>query len=343
MVRAQPDPHPVGAGIAVVAMHGLLVGGLVLGVDWQRDALRPTTVKLWSAPLGNPEPISKPEPAPRKPASPPSPKQEPPKRDLVEPQPTPPPMVQAPPPPAFQPPAPAVSRVEPTVSPQPARQPVPPPEPQAPRPPDIAFAERAPVRAPVAAPRAPEAPALQAPAPPAPPRPEPDAERKRDEAIALAAQLNAAEADRQRLLLEEQQRREEIEQRRRQREKVARRLRELNDSMEHDRTQQRASEAHASATRALIDDYIARISAKVRQRVILPTDLEGNPEAIFQVDLLASGEVVTTKLLKSSGSTPYDAAVQRAILAAQPLPVPEDPRLFHATFQNFLLSFRPKE
>jgi colicin import membrane protein len=341
MYRAEPDPHPVAAGIAVVAMHGLLVGGLVLGMDWHRDALRPTTVKLWDTPLGTPEPMAKPEAAPRKPAPPP-PRQQPPKRDLMQPEPMPPPMVQAPPRPAIEPPLPAVSRVEPTM-PQPARQPTPPPELQAPRPPDIALAERAPVRAPVAAPRAPEAPAPQAPAPPVPPRPEPDAERKRDEAIALAAQLNAAEADRQRLLLEEQQRREEAEQRQRQREKVARRLRELTDSLEQDRTQQRASEAHASATRALIDDYIARISAKVRQRVILPSDLEGNPEAIFQVDLLASGEVVATRLVKSSGSSPYDAAVQRAILAAQPLPVPEDPRLFRATFQNFLLSFRPKE
>jgi colicin import membrane protein len=188
------------------------------------------------------------------------------------------------------------------------------------------------------------APALQAPAPPAPLRPEADAERqRREQAIALAAQLNEADVDRQRLMLEAQQRREEVEQRRRQREKAARRLRELTASMEHERAQQRAGEAQASATQALIDDHIARISAKVRQRVILPTDLEGNPEAVFQVALLASGEVVTAKLLKSSGSTPYDAAVQRAILAAQPLPVPEDPQLFHATFQNFLLSFRPKE
>jgi colicin import membrane protein len=331
-------------------MHGLLVGGLVLGVDWNRDALRATTVKLWSTPLGSPEPASKPAPAPRTPAPTPAarqeqpPKQDPPKRDLVEPQPLPPPVAQAPARPAFQPPAPAVARVEPTMAQQPpARQPLPPPEPQAPRAPDIALGARAPAQGPAPILRAPAAPTLQAPAPAAPPRPEADAERQRREALALAAQANDAEADRQRLMLEEQQRREQSEQRRRQRESVARKLRELTDSMEHDRTQQRASEAQASATQAVIDDYIARISAKVRQRVILPADLEGNPEAVFQVALLASGEVVTTRLLKSSGSTPYDAAVQRAILAAQPLPVPEDPKLFHATFQNFLLSFRPKE
>jgi colicin import membrane protein len=253
-------------------------------------------------------------------------------------------MVQAPPRPAFQPPTPGLLQVEPTV-PQPARPSTPPPEPQAaPRPPDIALAAPGPAREPAAVLKASAAPALQAPAPPAPLRPAADAERqRREKAIALAAQLNEADVDRQRLMLEAQQRREEVEQRRRQREKAARRLRELTATMEHERAQQRAGEAQASATQALIDDHIARISAKVRQRVILPTDLEGNPEAVFQVALLASGEVVTAKLLKSSGSTPYDAAVQRAILAAQPLPVPEDPQLFHATFQNFLLSFRPKE
>ena len=345
MYRAEPDPHPVAAGVVVVAMHGLLVGGLVLNMQWNADTARTTTVKLWRAPLGNPEPEAKPEPVTRKPA--PTPAKREPKREpevvpaKPQPMPMPTPVAQAPARPTFEPP-PAVSRVAPTI-PQPPRQIAPPPEPQAAKPPDIALAAPAPVREPAALPKPPAPPAVQAPAAPAPPRPEEDAERKRKEAIALAAQLNDAESDRQRVILEEQRRRDEAEQRRRQRENVARRLRDLTDSMEHDRTQQRASDAQASATRAVIDDYVARISAKVRQRVILPTDLEGNPEAVFQVDLLASGEVVTTKLLKSSGSSPYDAAVQRAILAAQPLPVPEDPKLFRATFQNFLLSFRPKE
>lgn len=181
-------------------------------------------------------------------------------------------------------------------------------------------------------------------APVAPQKPKADPEQqRRQKAIALASKLNEAEAERQRVMLEEQQRQEENEQRRRQREKLARKLRDATDTIERERAQRLASEAQASATQALIDDYIARISAKVRQRVILPADLEGNPEAVFQVDLLLSGDVVGAKLLKSSGSAAYDSAVQRAILAAQPLPVPEDPKLFHATFEKFLLSFRPKE
>jgi colicin import membrane protein len=356
---------------------------LLLGVDWQRNALRHTTAKLWHTPLGNPEPMARPEPAPRKPA--------PVKRDLVEPQPLPPPKVlaqpapraplpsmpappasvaapvpsvpapvmpvQAPLPslaapvrpayqaPTYQPGTPAPAQAAPA-APQPARQSAPPPDLQpAPTPSDIALAAPRPARDPAAAPRAPAVPAPQAPAPAAPQKPKADAEQqRREKAIALADQSNEAEVDRQRIMLEQQQRQEESEQRRRQRDqKVARRLRDLTDSMERERAERLASEARASATQALIDDYIARISAKIRQRVILPADLQGNPEAVFQVDLLLSGDVIAAKLLKSSGSPAYDAAVQRAILAAQPLPVPEDPELFRSTFRNFLLAFRPKE
>jgi hypothetical protein len=39
----------------------------------------------------------------------------------------------------------------------------------------------------------------------------------------------------------------------------------------------------------------------------------------------------------------YDAAVERAIFAAQPLPVPEDPGMFQANFKKLRLNFRPKE
>ena len=41
--------------------------------------------------------------------------------------------------------------------------------------------------------------------------------------------------------------------------------------------------------------------------------------------------------------TRFDAAVARAIDAASPLPVPDDPKLFQRYFRKFNLSFRPKE
>ena len=53
----------------------------------------------------------------------------------------------------------------------------------------------------------------------------------------------------------------------------------------------------------------------------------------------ADGEVQEILLLKSSGTPAYDSAVERAILMAQPLPVPNDPDAFQA-FRRIRLVFR---
>ncbi len=75
---------------------------------------------------------------------------------------------------------------------------------------------------------------------------------------------------------------------------------------------------------------------------MLPQELTGNPEAEFDVVVLPGGDVLSVKLMKSSGVAAYDNAVERAILKAQPLPVPSDPDSF-ARFRNLHLKFRPNE
>ncbi len=49
------------------------------------------------------------------------------------------------------------------------------------------------------------------------------------------------------------------------------------------------------------------------------------------------------ELNKSSGNSAYDAAVERAIARAQPLPVPTDTDLFQEYFRELNLVFRPKD
>jgi colicin import membrane protein len=83
-----------------------------------------------------------------------------------------------------------------------------------------------------------------------------------------------------------------------------------------------------------------RIRAKIRPNVVLPADLQGNPEAIFDVQLLPTGDVLAVKLKKSSGSRAYDDAVERAILKSSPLPLPEKREAFEARLE---LKFRPRE
>jgi colicin import membrane protein len=105
--------------------------------------------------------------------------------------------------------------------------------------------------------------------------------------------------------------------------------------------QQADAARQAAATRAkALNEYIARIQAKVKANWILPQDIQGNPEAIFQVIQLPTGEVLSTKLLKSSGNPAYDAAVERAILKASPLPLPTPRDLFD---RELKLTFRPQD
>jgi colicin import membrane protein len=114
-----------------------------------------------------------------------------------------------------------------------------------------------------------------------------------------------------------------------------RQLRELLAAQKADAAR-KATAARASA----LGDYIARIQAKVRGNWILPQELQGNPEAIFLVTQLPTGDVLLIKLLKSSGNPAYDTAVERAILKSSPLPLPSDKALFD---RELKLTFRPRD
>ena len=86
--------------------------------------------------------------------------------------------------------------------------------------------------------------------------------------------------------------------------------------------------------------YVDKIRTKIRMNVVLPSDIKGNPEAIFDVIQLPTGEVFSAKLMKSSGHKAYDEAVERAILKSSPLPKPDRPEQFQRELQ---LKFKPQE
>ncbi len=73
---------------------------------------------------------------------------------------------------------------------------------------------------------------------------------------------------------------------------------------------------------------------------MVPPEVKGNPEAVFDVTQLPSGEIVTVRLKRSSGHGALDAAIERAILKSNPLPKPEPADLFSRSLE---LRFRPLE
>jgi colicin import membrane protein len=99
----------------------------------------------------------------------------------------------------------------------------------------------------------------------------------------------------------------------------------------------KADQASAANSRA-IADYMSKIRGKIRGNIFLPLDLKGNPEAVFDVTQLPSGEILGVKLRKSSGHAALDAAIERAILKSSPLPKPDKAELFNRSLE---LKFRP--
>ncbi len=99
-----------------------------------------------------------------------------------------------------------------------------------------------------------------------------------------------------------------------------------------------AAQASAAASARALDGWIAKIRGKIRGNIVLPPDIKGNPEAIFDVVQLPTGEVLSVKLRRSSGDPRYDQAVERAILKSSPLPRPDRPDQHRRELE---LKFRP--
>jgi len=158
----------------------------------------------------------------------------------------------------------------------------------------------------------------------------PKAEPKRDD------QAEKAAAEKLRLAKEK-----EAEAKRKRDEEIKRDLDLIRKENEMDAKAVAEKSAQASAQNKLINEYTERIKTKIRSQIIEPPGLQGSPEAEFDVVLIPGGEVLTAKLRKSSGVPAYDAAVERAIMKSQPLPLPPDPAMF-SRFRELRLLIRPK-
>jgi colicin import membrane protein len=89
------------------------------------------------------------------------------------------------------------------------------------------------------------------------------------------------------------------------------------------RQQAAAAAAAAAARDRALAAWTDKIRAKIRGNIRLPENLGGNPEAVFDIAQLPTGD-----------------AVERAILKSSPLPKPDEPNLFERQLE---LRFRPQD
>ena len=81
-----------------------------------------------------------------------------------------------------------------------------------------------------------------------------------------------------------------------------------------------------------------KIRGKIKGNIVLPPGIKGNPEGIFDVTQLPTGEIINVKISKSSGNRALDEAIERAIRKSDPLPLPDQPGLFK---RELKLKYRP--
>ncbi len=127
-------------------------------------------------------------------------------------------------------------------------------------------------------------------------------------------------------------------------EQAERRMEEVERQAQARTLAQRKAQAEAAAASGkVVDEYVAKISAKIKRWIVLPPGVAHNIEAKFNVTLLPGGEVLNANLVKSSGNEAYDNAVERAILKAQPLPLPPAEKNLFNKFRVLHLTFSPAE
>jgi len=121
------------------------------------------------------------------------------------------------------------------------------------------------------------------------------------------------------------------------REQLAQEQKALRDSERKDVLKQFTSPPTAGLPDA---GYIDRIRTKIKTHIVPPSEIKGNPQVVFNIVQLPTGEVLSVRLVKTSGNALLDSAVERAILKSSPLPKPDRPEQW---LREFNISFRPLE
>ncbi|MEO8170287.1 MAG: energy transducer TonB, partial [Oxalobacteraceae bacterium] len=87
--------------------------------------------------------------------------------------------------------------------------------------------------------------------------------------------------------------------------------------------------------------YGDRIKGKIKSNTIfnVSNDLNGNPAAVYEVNLLPDGTIRSLRLKTSSGVAGFDEAVKRGIEKSEPFPKDKS----GVVPPNFELIYKPKD
>lgn len=195
--------------------------------------------------------------------------------------------------------------------------------------------------------------------PPKPPEPEPKPQPKPEPApqVKQAEQeaeiaLKKQEEEKKRLLDEEKKK--ELEQKK-QEEKLKKiqealrkqeeeeKLKKIQDAMRQQELDAQQSAAAAAVDPSVLSYYMGLMSRKIRSNVNPGLCPVSNPELLVDIQMMNSGDISgMPKLVRGSGDSICDDAVIRAILAAKPFDLPDDPAARRKMVDQIRLKLKPR-
>lgn len=163
----------------------------------------------------------------------------------------------------------------------------------------------------------------------------------------IAEEKRQKEKLKQEQLKKEQQKKAEQEKRRLEEEKkfqLAEKKRkaaaEKQRQAELKRKEERDRAERARRSKGIINRHAALIAQKIERNWRQPLDAPSNLLCTIEIILLPSGNVVSVKIVESSGNLSFDRSVETAVRRASPLPVPSDSVIFKE-FEVMRLRFEP--
>jgi colicin import membrane protein len=91
---------------------------------------------------------------------------------------------------------------------------------------------------------------------------------------------------------------------------------------------------------SVLGEYIGYIADRVERSWLRPPGSPGGLKCTVNVKLIPGGDVVSARVVQSSGDPVFDDSAEKAVLKASPLPVPDDPSIAKH-FRDFNFVFRP--
>jgi colicin import membrane protein len=186
-----------------------------------------------------------------------------------------------------------------------------------------------------------------------PPKPKPTPPPKQDDSKAKQRALEQQKAEQaKKQALAQQQKQQQIkkqqleqQQREQRRQEDQRRLREQSERELADAIAQENAQQQAQTDAELANSYIALITEVIQNNWSRPPSARNAMEAELALQLVPTGEVVSVKVIKSSGNAAFDRSAETAVLKAgrfpelQKLPV----KVFEQYFRHLRLKFKPED